>query len=94
MNDPAEALKLFAGQPACYDVVITDMTMPKMTGDMLAGELMRIRPDIAVILCTGFSEFTSPEEAARMGIKGYLTKPVSARQLSRMIRNALADKRS
>jgi PAS domain S-box-containing protein len=92
MNDPAEALKLFAGQPSCYDLVITDMTMPKMTGDMLAGELMRIRPDIAVILCTGFSEFTSPEEAAKMGIKGYLTKPVSARQLSKLIRKVLADK--
>ena len=94
MNDPAEALKLFAGQPSYYDLVITDMAMPKMTGDTLAGELLRIRPDIAVILCTGFNEFTSPEEAAKMGIKGYLTKPVSARRLSNTIRKALADRRS
>ncbi|MGD9367473.1 MAG: response regulator [Desulfobacteraceae bacterium] len=92
MGDPAEALKLFGEQPTGYDLVITDMTMPKITGDKLACELMRMRPDIPVILCTGFSELTSPEKAASMGIKGYLTKPVSMRQLSKMIRKLLTDK--
>lgn len=94
IGDPAEALKLFGKQPSFYDLIITDMTMPKITGDKLACELMRIRPDIPVILCTGFSELTSPEKAASMGIKGYLTKPVSMKRLSKMIRKLLADRGS
>jgi CheY-like chemotaxis protein len=91
IGDPAEALKAFGKQPSSFDLVITDMTMPKITGDKLACELMRIRPDIPVILCTGFSELISPEKAASMGIKGYLAKPVSIKQLTTLIRKVLAD---
>jgi CheY-like chemotaxis protein len=91
MGDPLEALKLFGDQPSHFDLVITDMTMPKITGDKFARELMRIRPDIPVILCTGFSELTSPEKAASMGIKGFLTKPISMRRLSKMICKLLAE---
>ncbi len=92
IEDPEEALNWFGRQPSRYDLVITDMTMPKITGDKLACDLMRIRPDIPVILCTGFSELTTPEKAASMGIKGYLTKPVSMQRLDEMIRKLLADK--
>jgi CheY-like chemotaxis protein len=88
-GDPAQALELFGERPSHFDLVITDMTMPKMTGDKLASELLRIRPDIPVILCTGYSELTSPAKAAAMGIKGYLTKPVSMNELSGMIRELL-----
>jgi PAS domain S-box-containing protein len=90
-GDPAQALELFGERPSHFDLVITDMTMPKMTGDKLACELLRIRPDIPVILCTGYSELTSPKKAAAMGIKGYLTKPVSMNALSGMVRKLLDD---
>jgi PAS domain S-box-containing protein len=91
MSDPTEALKLFGQQPMRYDLVITDMTMPKMTGDKLAREIMQIRSDIPIILCTGYSELVSPEQAATMGIKGYLTKPFSMGPLSDLIGILLGD---
>ena len=58
-----EALELFEHDPYRFDLVITDMTMPNMTGDMLAGKILRIRPDIPVILCTGYSEQMTEQRA-------------------------------
>ncbi len=84
-----DALEAFRTQPDKFDLVITDMTMPNMTGDKLAGELIKIRSDIPVILCTGFSEIMSKEKAAAMGIKGFLMKPVVIKDLSGMIRKVL-----
>jgi PAS domain S-box-containing protein len=84
-----DALEAFRAQPDKYDLVITDMTMPNMTGEKLAGEMMKIRSDIPVILCTGFSEGMSPERAASFGIKGFLMKPVVMKELSGAIRAAL-----
>jgi CheY-like chemotaxis protein len=84
-----EALEAFRAQPNKYDLVITDMTMPNMTGDKLAAELIKIRQDIPVILCTGFSEIVSPENAATLGIRGFLMKPVVMRELAGKIRNVL-----
>jgi len=84
-----EALEAFRAQPDKFDLVITDMTMPHMTGDALARELMRIRPAIPIILCTGFSEQISEEKAAAMGIKGYIMKPLVIRELAQAIRKAL-----
>lgn len=66
--------------------------MPKITGDKLAREMIRFRPDIPIILCTVYSELVSPEQAAAMGIKGYLTKPFSMGPLSNLIGNLLGDK--
>jgi len=91
-DNAKDALKLFAEQPEEFDLVITDMTMPNMTGDKLAGELIKIRSDIPFILCTGFSELMSKEKAASLGIKGFLMKPVAIRDLSNMIRKVLDDK--
>ncbi|MEJ2641448.1 MAG: response regulator, partial [Desulfosarcinaceae bacterium] len=91
MQDPTQALQTFSERPSEYDLVITDMTMPKITGDKLACELMRIRPDIPVILCTGYSELATPEKAAAMGIKAFLAKPVSMHELSSAIRKLLDD---
>ncbi len=93
-DDAREALKLFAGHPEQYDLVITDMTMPNMTGDKLAGELRKIRSDIPIILCTGYSELITQEKAEALGIKGYLMKPIPMKNLSNMIRNLLDKKRS
>jgi CheY-like chemotaxis protein len=70
-----ETLELFREDPGQFDLVISDMTMPKMTGKDLARELMAVRPDIPVILCTGFSEFISETEAETLGIKALITKP-------------------
>ena len=69
------------------------MTMPDMTGDQLANELSKIRSDIPIILCTGFSELMSKEKAESLGIKGFLMKPVSMKDLSDMIRNVLDKKK-
>ena len=91
-DNARDALKLFAEQPEQFDLVITDMTMPDMTGDKLADELIKIRSDIPIILCTGFSELMSKEKAESMGIKGFLMKPVAMRDLSNMIRKVLDDK--
>ncbi len=86
-----EALETFRAGPDDFDLVLTDMTMPDMTGDKLAGELIVIRPDIPVILCTGFSELINEENAAAHGIRGFLMKPVNISELAGMIRKVLDD---
>jgi len=87
-----DALEAFRMQSDKFDLVITDLTMPNMTGDKLAGELIKIRSEIPVILCTGFSEMMSKEKAESMGIKGFLMKPVVLKDLSNMIRKVLDKK--
>jgi YesN/AraC family two-component response regulator len=72
-----------------FDLVITDLTMPNMTGDKLAGELMNIRPDIPIILCTGFSEKMSKERAEALGIKDFLMKPIVKSDLAKTVREVL-----
>ena len=84
-----EALELFMEQPGKFDLVITDMTMPNMTGDDLAGKLMNIRADIPVILCTGYSERISRERAHRLGIKEFILKPIVMRELAKTVRRVL-----
>jgi len=84
-----EALENFQADPHKFDMVITDMAMPKMPGDKLSTELISIRPDIPILLCTGFSETISEEKAASMGIKGFLLKPIGMKDLSRKIREVL-----
>ncbi|HVO67931.1 MAG TPA: PAS domain S-box protein [Syntrophales bacterium] len=84
-----EALELFRARPDRFDLVITDMTMPNMTGIELAREIMRIRPGVPVVLCTGFSEVITPEKAKAMGIKEFIMKPIIQPQISTAIRRAL-----
>ena len=84
-----DALEAFRANPNAFDLVITDMTMPNMTGDQLARELFAIKPDIPIIICTGFSERISSQKAATMGIKGFLMKPVVRSELARMVRSVL-----
>jgi PAS domain S-box-containing protein len=84
-----EALEAFKAAPHTFDAVITDQTMPNMTGFELAQELMRLRPDIPVILCTGFSERVSEEKARDAGIKAFIMKPVNIRELGETIRKVL-----
>ncbi len=84
-----EALEAFRVNFDKFDLIITDMTMPNMSGDKLAAELIKIRPDIPILLCTGFSEAMSEEKASSIGIKGFLLKPIIMKDLSQKIREVL-----
>jgi PAS domain S-box-containing protein len=84
-----EALEAFRAQPDKYDLIITDLTMPKMTGVDLARELLRMRPDIPVILCTGFSQAITQEMARDMGIRELVMKPILTHELAETIRRVL-----
>jgi len=88
-----EALELFRTYPERFDLVITDMTMPNMTGDKLSRELMSIRPDIPIILCTGFSEYITEEKVKEMGIRELAMKPLVMNDLAQTIRRALDQKK-
>jgi len=85
-----EALDLFKAESDKFDLVITDHRMPKMKGTKLAQELLSVKPDIPIILCTGFSEDIGKEEAINMGIKEYLMKPVTNQDLSEAIEKILS----
>ena len=84
-----EALEAFRTTPDKFDLVITDMAMPNMPGNQFAVELTKIRPDIPILLCTGFSETMSEEKAASLGIKGFLLKPIVMKDFSQKIREVL-----
>ncbi|MBI5186849.1 MAG: response regulator [Nitrospinae bacterium] len=84
-----EALELFRADPFRFDLVITDQTMPKITGEALAGEMLRIRPDLPIILCTGFSYVINEEKAKAMGIREFVMKPLLVRELAEAVRRAL-----
>ena len=88
-TDPVAALALFVSNPDAFDLVMTDMTMPHMTGDALARQLLKIRPDIPIILCTGYSARMSEEKAMESGIKKYIEKPIEMENLARSVREVL-----
>ncbi|MFH0996349.1 MAG: ATP-binding protein, partial [Pseudomonadota bacterium] len=84
-----DALAAFKANPDFFDLVISDRGMPNMTGDQLAGELIAIRPEIPVIICTGFSDEDDMKRAKAMGVKGFLMKPVAMGDLAEMVRKVL-----
>ena len=86
-----ETLETFRADPDQFDMVITDMAMPNMSGDKLAAELIKIRPDIPILLCTGFSEKIPENEATLLGIKNVLMKPIAKKDLANKIREMLDD---
>jgi len=87
-----EALELFKAKPEFFDLVITDMSMPNITGEQLSREFMKIRPDIPIILCTGFSHIISKEKARGVGIKAFVMKPLVTKDLAEAVRKALDEK--
>jgi len=87
-----EALGLFKAQPDRFDLVVTDQTMPHLTGVELAREMLKMRPDLPIILCTGFSEQISAEKARAMGIRRFVMKPLVIREVAAVIRSALDEK--
>jgi PAS domain S-box-containing protein len=90
-TDSIEAVSTFRKNPDEYDLVLTDMTMPKMTGAELAREILALRPALPVIMTTGFSEIIDMEKAKRLGIKEFLFKPVKKEQLAGVVRKVLTD---
>ena len=89
---PEEALKWFKADPEGFDLVITDMTMPGITGDRLAQEILKIRPHMPIILCTGYSERISAKETAALGVRKYLEKPITAGEMASAIREVLEER--
>ena len=88
-NSSMEALQLFRSQPDRYDLVITDQTMPNMTGDQLAEALLAMRPELPIIMCTGFSASITEKRAHQIGIRSLLIKPIIMRNLAGIIRKVL-----
>ena len=84
-----DALEVFRLEPDTFHLVITDQTMPIMTGTELVQELLKIRPDIPIILCTGFSELIDSEKARELGAKEYIMKPIVMREIAGTIRKVL-----
>jgi CheY-like chemotaxis protein len=85
-----QALDTFRAMPQRFDLVITDQTMPHMTGEVLAQELRCLRPDIPIILCTGYSPRIDAEKAKALGIDAFLMKPWQAHDLARIVRDVMA----
>jgi signal transduction histidine kinase/ActR/RegA family two-component response regulator len=94
ITDSEAALEEFNARPDAFDLVITDMTMPKITGDRLAQKLMDINPRIPVILCTGFNEAITEEKALSMGIDKFVMKPIVKDELAYTIRTVLDNPKS
>ncbi len=88
-HSSADALEAFQARPEYFDVVITDQTMPRMTGIDLAREMLKIRPDIPIILCTGFSPTADADRAREIGISTFLMKPVAFQQLAELLHDLL-----
>jgi CheY-like chemotaxis protein len=80
-NDPTRALERFMTNPDRFDLVVTDFSMPRLTGMELAHSIHRVRPDLPVLLLTGFMQEFTPEELAEAGIRRVLTKPVTTQNL-------------
>jgi CheY-like chemotaxis protein len=83
------ALELFQSDPQAFDLIFTDQTMPIITGAQLAEKILGIRPDIPIILCTGFSATTSAEKAKAVGIKAFIMKPLTKREVALTVRKVL-----
>jgi len=91
-TNSTEALELFKLEPDFFDLVITDMSMPNITGEQLSREVMKIRPELPIIMCTGFSHIISKEKAHEIGIKAFVMKPLARKDLADMVRRVLDEK--
>ncbi len=89
-TDPQQMLQLFTADPSAYDLILTDMTMPKMNGAILTEKILAIRPDMPIILCTGFSELINERKARSLGVKAFAMKPLVRKSIAELVRKALA----
>lgn len=88
-KDSSEALAAFSAQPEAFDFIITDMTMPKLSGVQLIQRIRELRADIPIILCTGFSDLVDRDKAAELGVNKFLMKPIIKRDVAEAIREVL-----
>ena len=88
-TNSVEILELFRARPNAFDLVITDMTMPGLTGRELARDILEIRPDMPIIMCSGFTEFVNTQDARDAGIREFLMKPYATDALAKTVRRAL-----
>lgn len=91
-SNSLEALTTFQNQPDKFDLVITDQTMPGMTGSDLARRILQIRPFMPIILCTGYSSVITEEKAKSLGIKGFAMKPMTRKSIAVLIREVLDER--
>ena len=91
-TSPIDELELFRSKSDRFDLIITDKTMPQMTGDMLVKKILDIRFDIPIILCTGFSEKVNGEKAKEIDVAEYIEKPLDMRNFAKIVRKVLDDK--
>ena len=89
LTNPVEALRLFSLDPSLFDLIIVDQTMPRITGVRLAEKVRALRPDIPVILCTGYSDGISQEKAEALGVAELMMKPALKHEMAVMIRRVL-----
>jgi DNA-binding NtrC family response regulator len=87
--DSKKALADFSNNSSGYDLILTDQTMPGLTGSELACEILKIRPDMPIILCTGHSDYIGQEQATRIGIKEFMMKPIGISDLAESVRKVL-----
>ena len=87
-----KALRLFSEDPSRFDLIITDQTMSELTGMRLASEVLKLRPGVPIILCTGHSDSVNPESAKAAGIGAFLLKPLAKRELAQVVRRMLDQK--
>jgi two-component system, chemotaxis family, CheB/CheR fusion protein len=88
-TDAREALRIFKAEPDRFDLIVTDYTMPHLTGMDLAGKLLKVRADVPIILCTGYSEAISSEKAKEAGVREFLMKPLTKQEMAEVIRRVL-----
>lgn len=88
--DSMDALETIRADPNSFDVVVTDQTMPKLTGDLLLQAILIVRKELPVIICTGYSEQLTEEKARNLGARGYLRKPIDVAELTALIEKSLA----
>lgn len=89
VGDSQQALSLFRANPTAFDLILTDLTMPKLTGEQLAEAILSVRPDIPIILCTGYSHDIDEKKVQTMGIRALVMKPASKQKLATEVRRLL-----
>ena len=92
MTNSKDALEKFMDNPDAFDLVLTDETMPQIPGSELAQKILEVRPDIPIILSTGYSSIVSEDTAKDVGVKAFILKPVNRRQLLTLVRELLDEK--
>jgi DNA-binding NtrC family response regulator len=93
-TDPLKALEMVKTDPDKFDLVITDMAMPNMTGDQLIAEILKACPDMPTIICTGYSAKLSERDAAKIGVGSFIMKPLDQSEFAKTVRKMLDEAKS